>query len=61
MAQIVEKGGRACCGRESIRVDVSCSKGDALAILDVRHREYTESGLDCGNLEKLRDHVAETY
>ena len=43
------------------RIDASCSKGDALALLDVRLREYTEKGLDGHNLEKLRDYVAETY
>ena len=42
-------------------IDASCSKGDALALLDVRLREYTEKGLDGHNLEKLRDYVAETY
>ena len=44
-----------------VRIDASCSKGDALALLDVRLREYTEKGLDGHNLEKLRDYVAETY
>ena len=48
-------------GRVPFRIDASCSKGDALALLDVRLREYTEKGLDGHNLEKLRDYVAETY
>ena len=48
-------------GRVPFLIDASCSKGDALALLDVRLREYTEKGLDGHNLEKLRDYVAETY